>query len=336
MVAGDVPLVVKAEPRGAIIAFLFATIHEFVQIEWMTHCHQVHLPRKDSRQQRGGGGEADTVWKALCFENGFMSNNSPYGCSSSWLPRLGFMLLLMVSMGLLVTGSILESIRFTGTVGGDTEGCEKTYNVYSLATALISDFSFHKNSAKAGIWILFISYWILVVGLPVLVHLIQLSVLLLNVKSKFLCQLAYISSTFASIEVLILGLFVVQVRYSGFRSLYFFKWHSHVVTKSLFPNPQYKFVELIGALAGNDNSEFFGISADLGIAFWILIGYSVASGLLQYFFSAAVSQFYELDPDHTIDYVWIYVFSCGCLEQLPTENNPSKSASVDGEKDPPL
>lgn len=48
---------------------------------------------------------------------------------------------------------------------------------------------------------------------------------------------------------------------------------------------QYKFDELIVALAGNEGAAFFGLESKLGPGFSILIAYSVFAGLLHSFFN---------------------------------------------------
>jgi len=42
---------------------------------------------------------------------------------------------------------------------------------------------------------------------------------------------------------------------------------------------------LIGALAGNEGAQFFGIATELGPGFFILIAYWVFGGLVHYFFN---------------------------------------------------
>jgi hypothetical protein len=74
--------------------------------------------------------------------------------------------------------------------------------------------------------------------------------------------------------------------------------------------PQYKFDALIGALAGNDGSQFFGMTSELGPGFYILIAYSVLGGLTHYFFNIAVSEFYRIDPSLKVDSVWTKTFGC--------------------------
>lgn len=73
---------------------------------------------------------------------------------------------------------------------------------------------------------------------------------------------------------------------------------------------QYKFDDLIAALAGNENSAFFVMSSALGTGFYILIGYSVLAGILQYIFNSAVSEYYHVDPFHKIDYWWTPMLRC--------------------------
>jgi hypothetical protein len=63
-------------------------------------------------------------------------------------------------------------------------------------------------------------------------------------------------------------------------------------------------------LAGNENAAFFGMRSELGIGFYILVGYSVLAGLLHYIFNSAVSEYYEMDRFHKIDYWWTPILRC--------------------------
>jgi hypothetical protein len=61
---------------------------------------------------------------------------------------------------------------------------------------------------------------------------------------------------------------------------------------------------LIGALAGNDGSQFFGIESELGPAYYILIVYCFVGGLSQYFLNTALMQSLHADPIHKVDLIW--------------------------------
>ena len=45
---------------------------------------------------------------------------------------------------------------------------------------------------------------------------------------------------------------------------------------------------MVEALAGNEGAQFFGISAELGPAFWILLAYSVVANGANYLYTHAV------------------------------------------------
>ena len=75
-----------------------------------------------------------------------------------------------------------------------------------------------------------------------------------------------------------------------------------------FSPSQYKFDDLVVALAGEEGSQVFGIKSELGPGFFILIAYSVVGGLIHYFFNNAVSEHYHIDAYHKVDYVWTKLF----------------------------
>jgi len=65
---------------------------------------------------------------------------------------------------------------------------------------------------------------------------------------------------------------------------------------------------MIGTMAGNEGSQFFGINAELGPGFFILIVYSVFAGLFEYFFHCAVYEHYQIDVHEKINFMWTMVF----------------------------
>ena len=185
-IAGGIPLIIKGEPRGAITAFLVATIWEFLHMEWMAYYHDKYSLEK-------GEGEMEPR-------------------SSPPLGRTGMCLLLATAIVLFITGSTVEVLRFTTILAGETNGCPKSYSLYTLGAALVSDFFLYENDATLGVWTLCIGFFLLVVIMPLVVHLVQFMVLAFTWKPIFLCKFADSCWTFASVEVLLLAIFIVQVR----------------------------------------------------------------------------------------------------------------------------
>ena len=233
-VAQTVPVIIKGEPRFAIGAFFIATVWEFIHLEWMTLCHERTLR---SQQDVGGGtpaaatipppptpterDEEEDVVQDPIPRQSTTQQQQPLTQSST--VRLGMVgIYLVCTIALLLTGSLLEIIRFTsilaptdGVVEASDElaGCVRSYTLYSFGTAMVSDMSLHLSSSGtiALTWILFLfGYVMLLMVLPLLVHLIQITT---NIKSQsMLSMVAEISWTFASVDVFLVALFVVQVR----------------------------------------------------------------------------------------------------------------------------
>jgi len=230
-VAGDVPVVIKGEPRFAIVAFLLATLWEFIHIEWMTHVHQSHLdglpPKNNEDDDDNNNGEEDgpgegtedstnttpegDIVKSLEFRSDLRSRDNPLVCKSPLLLQASVLFLLCLSLGLFLAGASLETVRFISFASGATQGCTRSYNLYSLGRALISGFSLHLNGSKPSVWTLFFSYIILLIALPLLVHSIQTLTSVIRLKNKNLCRTADATWTFASVDVYLLAVFVTQV-----------------------------------------------------------------------------------------------------------------------------
>jgi len=71
----------------------------------------------------------------------------------------------------------------------------------------------------------------------------------------------------------------------------------------------------VADLAGEDGSAFFRVESQLGLGFFILIGYCVCGGFVHYFFGSAVSEFFQLDPHHKIDPIWTLLLG-PCLKPV--------------------
>ena len=218
---GGIPIVIKSEALPGILAFLIATLWEFVHIEWMTSCHDKVVQQKEEEETKEELSQVNdekiinamrfrTSWRDVGGDNN--NNGSALVCSSILLVQAGVWLLLTISIGLFLAGSLMDVVSFTAVIGGDTVACEKSYTLYSLGTALVSEFALQDNSAKPGSWTLFVSFVLFLIAAPLLVHLVHILVLVGNIKSKILCRVADVCWTFASVEVLVIAVFTVQVR----------------------------------------------------------------------------------------------------------------------------
>lgn len=194
-IAGSTPVVIKGEPRGAIIAFLVATVWEFVHLEWMVSYH-------DKCNLKQG-------------ERGVMRTEET--CNPV-VSRTTLYLLLATSFSLFAIGSNLRLLQFTTILAGETIGCTRSYTLCTLGGALVSDFFLYRNDAKPGVWTLCVGYILFALAAPLSTNLLQATVTILNLKSPFLCRVLDICWTFASVEVLLVGIFIVQVRLRKFSS----------------------------------------------------------------------------------------------------------------------
>jgi len=187
-IAGDLPLIIKGESGGAILAFLFATLWEFVHLEAVTYYHGVRTNDIKAAQSAslvsGLGASGQTALKIVA---------------------------LLLSIGLLFAGALLELVQFRATAANDEIGCERSYNLFTLPNGITSDFFLHQNEARGGAWTLALGYFVLAVALPMLVHTIELITCLAGLKGKWVHSIADISWTFASVEVVLLSVFTIQV-----------------------------------------------------------------------------------------------------------------------------
>jgi hypothetical protein len=316
----DATIIVRGEPRLALIGFLFATLWEFVHIEWMTHCHQKKL--NYSQEQECNRRPEGNILDSLRFRRSCASDHNSLACRSPACLQVAMWLLVCVSIGSFLAGSIVENIRFTSvSAENKTEGCVRSYSLYSLGATLISDQSLQWNSVKPLVWILFVTYIILLVVIPLFVHLIHVLVCVLNVKDKLLCRSADICWTFACVDVYVIGLYIVQV------SVLVCRRACLSLSLTLILLVQYKFDEIIEALAGNEGSEFFGIYSHMGPGFYILIGYSVFAGFLQYLFNCAVSHYYQVDVHDRVNYIWTKPFGCFLTNGLAAKSHTDREGT---------
>lgn len=204
-------IVIKGEPRFGILAFLIATLWEFVHIEWMTYYHEkVEEEEQPVEEEEEGITKGEGILQATRFRTDWRSDEGALACAKPSILQVGVILLLFLAVNLFVAGSVTELVSFTSLLSGE-EGCVTSYNLYTLGMALVSDFFLYENSSTAGVWTLCITYLLSVAVVPLFVHLVHALVLVLDIKSKMLCKIADISWTFACTEVLAIAVFTVQV-----------------------------------------------------------------------------------------------------------------------------
>jgi hypothetical protein len=89
---------------------------------------------------------------------------------------------------------------------------------------------------------------------------------------------------------------------------------------------------LVDRLAGEEGAALFAVTSELGPGFYVLIAYTICGGLVHYFFSNAVSEYYALDPHHKIDSVWTILFGPALTTEVATVEHTTPSEMQDAEK----
>ena len=273
---GGITAIIRAEARFAIIAFLLATVWEFIQIEWMQvkHTNFVEYNKcvahnnsvEDAAQIPADNGadevespESDDDLPKEQQANGTLAPRRKMG-GLHWNITLT---LCLLTVGLYIAGATLELVRienyYLGTDG--TEGCVLSYNLGNVAIPLVNEVSFEDNEHKGQNWTLFIFYILFAMVLPITVHLLQITYIYSSTTNNYkemrvkAGHLAGILWGMASVEVFLLGLFAVE----------------------------YKFEKFITSLAGEQGAQFIDVQSYLGPGFILLIIYSIAGGLLQFY-----------------------------------------------------
>lgn len=187
---GGTEAVTRAEPRLGLIAFFFATVWQYVQIEIVKSLH-------DRRIMAAATAGNDTEKPKVQF-------------TKLWIPSL----ILTVSIGLFVAGAATEVVSFTSK---DTSGsCIRSYNLVTFVQALLSDINL--GSAVAQTYTLFVSYIILIFVFPILTHLLQMGFIFHLKSSKSSKAIRQINDVtlliwyFVSIEPLLIGIFAVEFK----------------------------------------------------------------------------------------------------------------------------
>jgi uncharacterized membrane protein YecN with MAPEG domain len=227
---GDVPVIIRGEPRGAIVAFLAATLWNFAHLEWLLHQHgkvwyQQQNDQGEMPVDQGHGEETmpepsqslgnrtpAQVLQGLRFASPSPSVDLVWAHPGP--ARIALTVLLLASTALLVAGSVLELISFTSVLGGETMGCPRRYTLYTLGTALVSDFSLTDNAAPFAIWILCLAYFVFVGVVPWLVHAVHVFFFVGRVAwPAAVFEITNVAWTVASIEALLLSVIALQVSF---------------------------------------------------------------------------------------------------------------------------
>lgn len=195
---GGTEAVTRAEPRLGLIAFFWATVWQYVQIEIVRMMHyRVFLKT--------------TTIAAANEEEGDEKGGDRLLFANLWIP----VVVLAVSVCLLVVGAVTEFVYFTSV---DSSGaCTRSYNLLSLVLALLSEISTMSNSVPAQTWTLFVNYVVLILLFPIITHLLQVAFIVgqFNLKkSKILGERIAVIWFFASIEPLLIGVFAVEYKVS--------------------------------------------------------------------------------------------------------------------------
>lgn len=208
---GETTILIRGEVRPAIVAFLLATIWEFVHIEWMAALHQ-QQSFAESTTVKDNNADNRPLMAALQFQNAYNSTTPGRSCRNLTFPTLFVWFLWVSSVVLYGAGSPLELLRFQTTEGEQQEVvCGRSYNLYEIGTELLSERALRDNSAKPAIWTLCVAYLLLVVACPLVTHAVQLLALLGVVKNTVLLHIGDSIWTFASVDVVLMGVYIVQV-----------------------------------------------------------------------------------------------------------------------------
>jgi len=299
---GGQEVATRAEPRPSIIAFLLCTVWEFIQIEWVVHCHNklVHYDgdaTNSKKEHSSAAKEEDPTEKddsghlldAMRFRTKLSSDENALAPANTMGIRLWVAFLLVSSIVLYLAGAVTEIIQFTSFGAGDTVGCTRSFNLVTFGNTMVSDRAMTSNSRAAGSWTLYIAYVILVLFLPITVHCMQIVLLTLSSigdinkeTNRRICKWTSILWGFSCVEVFLIALLTLEA----------------------------KFEQFVAILAGEENAQFFTVSSSLGPAVYVFLAYFVVSGLLQYFIYCATAEYYHIDPYHKVHILWTKLLGC--------------------------
>ncbi|CAJ1952002.1 unnamed protein product [Cylindrotheca closterium] len=286
---GGTEAIIRAEPRFGILAFFVATLWEFIQIEVIKAMHEdkvlnLHKHANDGNDATNKENTKETANPETTASTTATTTDAPAipapTPTSPTTVRLYFddrleicAVLWGLSVGLFAAGAVTEIVQFTSKDLTATEGCTTSYNLVTLANAMVNELGLLDNSVAWQTWVLYIVYLLLNLAFPILVHLMQLWSMV-NWKKwyqqkgqeqqqqdkQLLGNLQKVSLwtsaiwCFACIEILLIGIFAVE----------------------------FKFSDLVARLAGDSNAVFLDITSGLGAGFYILLAYSFIAGFLQF------------------------------------------------------
>ena len=185
-------------------------------------------------------------------------NEQPLVGKQLYFSRIGIPVAILVgTIGLYIAGLSANFFSVRSVDYETSASCIKSYNIISFGSALVNDTSLEDNSTAGQTWFLCIVYFVLVLGLPVLTHLLQAVFLTGWVQSKRLLRTIEYTGmlwAFACVEVFLIAVLALEVNME----------------------------KLIKGVAGSSNAELVQVSSDFGPGFYLLVVYSFVAGFLQF------------------------------------------------------
>mmetsp|Transcript_25141 Transcript_25141/g.37153 ORF Transcript_25141/g.37153 Transcript_25141/m.37153 type:complete len:605 (+) Transcript_25141:126-1940(+) len=256
---GGVDAIVRSEARFGIIAFLLATVWEFIQIEWTVVKHNRLTPKlsnnsTDSDQDQQESDDKDNIHTSDAMTANTAGKISPI----HMLITIAFFIL---TLGIYISGSTLELFRVE-TFDEGQSACVSRYNLATFGNGLITEVSLADNTTAGQTWTLYIFYLLFTLILPITTHVLQIIALFFWVKNdnknKMQQKAMYLTVAIwgmSCVEVFLIGLFSVE----------------------------YKFQDFIKAVAGEEDASFISVKSSKGPGFFVLIGYGFVAGLFQFY-----------------------------------------------------
>jgi hypothetical protein len=204
-----VPVVARGEPRPAILAFLVATLWLFAHVEWMVLFH--HRTSESKTAAAAVVVNRGNLAHAIRFR-GFRTTTTKQFRNPVLLQCL-LAGLLLIALALFGVGSALDLVQFQTTLEGDGAGCVRAYNLFTFPSIAVSELVLDRNESTYGIWTLVVTFMAFVLVIPWLVHVVHILAFWFGLQSQVVFRVAEACWTFSCVEVFLIALFVLEVRY---------------------------------------------------------------------------------------------------------------------------